>query len=102
MNRYQREALAEIQAKSDARMLRLAAGLSKVMGELPPLGKRPRLSRRLQAGRGILEATRNARRLYEALREIQITELNSDTEERLSALEDDAVAALTALVEDMK
>lgn len=101
MNRYQREALAEIQAKSDARLLRLAAGLRDVLSDLP-VGKRPRLSSRLMVSHRFPEAIRNARRLYEALREIDITEPSAANDEEIARLEDEATAALTALVEDMK
>lgn len=102
MNRYEKEALADIQAQTSARLEGLGLALSKLMDEGLPVGKRPRLSRRIRTSLGMYRAVEAATRLLGALIVLKAIPLDESTESVILDNEDKAVGALLELVEAMK
>lgn len=101
MNRYEKEALADIQANSDKRLEALTGTIAKLMDDLP-VGTRPRLSRRIKSGIGMYRAVDASRRLYEALCALKAMPSTPDTDDLILDLEDRAGGALFELVEALK
>lgn len=100
MNKYEKEALADIQSATDQKMVDLGRTVGKLVdAAMLPLGKRPRLSRRIRSGMGMYRTTDAARRLYEAMCALKAIPSTEDTDEVIAELEDRAAAALFELVE---